>query len=266
MSNGSSPSAGAAAPVVLITGAAARLGRAIALGFAHRGWDVAVHYGNSEQAAEETVAQCVAAGRRSIALRADLADEKALPSLFSRCAEYLGEPTCLVNNASRFDYDDVEGFSYARLEALMRINLAAPIVLARELHRRVRRAQKGARSAVVINLLDQKLANLNPDFFSYTLCKSALEAATTMLAQALAPEVRVVGIAPGITLPSPGQSEAGFRKAHSATPLGSSSTAEDIAHAVCFLAEARAITGTTLLVDGGQHLVASARDVMFTNP
>ena len=254
------------ARVVLITGAAMRIGRALALGFADRGWDVAVHFGTSTREAEQTVADCVARGRRSIALRADLANEQELAHLVSQCAQTLGEPTCLVNNASRFEYDDAFGFSFARLEALMRTNLAAPIVLARELHRRVRLTPERSHRAVVINLLDQKLANLNPDFFSYTLTKAALEAATMMLAQALAPEVRVVGLAPGITLPSTGQSETGFQRAHRATPLGASSTPEDIARAACFLAEAQAVTGTTLVVDGGQHLIASLRDVMFTNP
>ena len=117
--------------------------------------------------------------------------------------------------------------------------------------------------AVVINLLDQKLFNLNPDFLSYTLSKSALQTATTVLAQALAPKVRVVGVAPGLTLVSGKQTEEGFAKAHRMTPLGRSSTLDDIANAVCFAAENQSITGTTLLVDGGQHLLPLQRDVMF---
>ena len=116
---------------------------------------------------------------------------------------------------------------------------------------------------MVVNLLDQKLANPNPDFLSYTLSKSALCYATTVLAQALAPKVRVVGVAPGITLPSGTQSEEGFEAAHTRTLLGRSSTPEDIGQAVVYLANASAVTGTTLLVDGGQHLAPSARDVMF---
>ena len=114
-----------------------------------------------------------------------------------------------------------------------------------------------------MNLLDQKLFNLNPDFLSYTLSKAALQSATTMLAQALAPKVRVVGVAPGITLVSGDQSEAEFQRAHKVTPLGRSSTPDDIAHAVRFVIEAQAMTGTTLLVDGGQHLIPLQRDVMF---
>jgi hypothetical protein len=116
---------------------------------------------------------------------------------------------------------------------------------------------------VVINLLDQKLENPNPDFFSYTLSKAALKEATMLLAIALAPKVRVVGIAPGITLASNLQSDTGFAEAHRRTPLNRSSTPNDVAQAAVYLANAEAVTGTVLLVDGGQHLVPSSRDVMF---
>jgi NAD(P)-dependent dehydrogenase (short-subunit alcohol dehydrogenase family) len=141
----------------------------------------------------------------------------------------------------------------------MHANVAAPIQLARALYD----ATPEGGQAVVVNLLDQKLYNLNPDFLSYTLSKAALQAANTMLAQSLAPKVRVVGVAPGITMVSGDQSEEGFAKAHTQTPLGRSSTPEDIAAAVVYAAGARAMTGTTLLVDGGQHLLPSPRDVMF---
>jgi len=141
----------------------------------------------------------------------------------------------------------------------MQANVAAPILLAQALHA----ATPAGSQAVVINLLDQKLYNLNPDFLSYTLSKAALQTATTMLAQALAPTVRVVGVAPGLTLVSGAQTEAGFSKAHQATPLGRSSSPQDIVDAVCYLASAGGITGTTLVVDGGQHLMPLPRDVMF---
>jgi NAD(P)-dependent dehydrogenase (short-subunit alcohol dehydrogenase family) len=141
----------------------------------------------------------------------------------------------------------------------MSTNLAAPLLLAQALHA----ATPENSQAVVINLLDQKLYNLNPDFLSYTLSKAALDAATKMLAQALAPTVRIVGVAPGITLVSGDQSEDGFIQAHTQTPLKRSSTPQDIADAVVYAASARALTGTTLVVDGGQHLVPLARDVMF---
>jgi NAD(P)-dependent dehydrogenase (short-subunit alcohol dehydrogenase family) len=247
------------ARVALVTGAARRLGRAIALGLAGAGWDVAVHYRHSEREALDTVEAIRALGRRAVALDCDLADEAAVRLLPGRAAAALGRVTCIVNNASLFEYDSATSFSPALLAAHMSANLAAPLLLAQALHATTPENSQ----AVVINLLDQKLYNLNPDFLSYTLSKAALDAATKMLAQALAPQLRIVGVAPGITLVSGDQSEEGFTKAHGVTPLGRSSTPQDIADAVVYAASARALTGTTLVVDGGQHLVPLARDVMF---
>ncbi|SOY39992.1 putative deshydrogenase [Cupriavidus taiwanensis] len=256
--------------VALVTGGARRLGRAIALELAAQGWDVAVHCHRSVDEAEALATQIRALGRRAAVLRADLADEAATSRLVADCSAALGVPGCLVNNASLFQYDVATSFSYASLDTHMRTNVAAPLLLARELHKALAAAAgpEGANKAaeprgVVINLLDQKLDNLNPDFLSYTLSKAALQTATVQLAQALAPRLRVVGVAPGITLVSGEQSEQSFRRAHRVTPLGQSSTPEDIAQAVAYLAQARAVTGTTLYVDGGQHLMPLARDVMF---
>ena len=248
-----------AAGVALVTGAARRIGREIALALARDGWDIAVHYASSRDDALETVRQVDELGRRAIAVNRDLAVEAGVRSLLSECAHDLGDVTCIVNNASLFEYDNAATFSVDTLMRCMRTNAAAPVLLAQALHASLPENDRG----VVINLLDQKLWNPNPDFLSYTLSKAALKEATVLLAQALAPRVRVVGIAPGITLPSGDQTEAGFAAAHTGTPLGRSSQPEDIAAAVVFVAKAAAITGTTLLVDGGQHLVGSARDVMF---
>ena len=245
--------------VALVTGAGRRIGRAIALGLAAAGWDVAVHYRHSEREALETVEEIRALGRRAVALDCDLADEAAVRLLPGRAAERLGRVTCIVNNASLFEYDSAGTFSPGLLAAHMSANVAAPLLLAQALYA----ATPANSQAVVINLLDQKLYNLNPDFLSYTLSKAALDTATKMLAQALAPQLRIVGIAPGITLVSGDQSEEGFNKAHQVTPLKRSSTPQDIADAVVYAASARALTGTTLVVDGGQHLVPLARDVMF---
>jgi NAD(P)-dependent dehydrogenase (short-subunit alcohol dehydrogenase family) len=245
--------------VALVTGAGKRIGRAIALGLARAGWDVAVHYRASGREASATVAAIEALGRRACALQADLAVEDEVRALPARTAAALGRITCVVNNASLFEYDSATSFSPALLAAHMQANVAAPLLLAQALHA----ATPEGSQAVVINLLDQKLYNLNPDFLSYTLSKAALHTATTMLAQALAPAVRVVGVAPGITMVSGEQTEEGFATAHQATPLKRSSTPGDIADAVVYAAQARALTGTTLLVDGGQHLVPLARDVMF---
>jgi len=245
--------------VALVTGAARRIGRTIALALAQRGWDVVVHYAHSEEDAHKTVADIHVLGRRAVALHCDLADEAAVKTLLLQAAHALGPVSCVVNNASLFDFDDASNFSTATLDAHMHVNVAAPVLLAQALHAST---PDGAQS-VVVNLLDQKLFNMNPDFLSYTLSKAALQSATTMLAQALAPKVRVVGVAPGITLVSGDQTEEQFVQAHKNTPLGRSSTPEDIASAVCFLADSPAITGTTLLVDGGQHLIPLQRDVMF---
>ncbi|MET0320363.1 MAG: SDR family oxidoreductase [Duganella sp.] len=251
-----------ASPVALVTGAGRRLGRAIALGLARAGWDVAVHYRDSEAEAHAVAAAIGALGRRAVTLHCDLADEAAVRALLPRAIAQLGPVRCVVNNASLFDYDSAFDFTVARLDAHMHANVAAPILLAQALHAATP-ADAPAGLAVVINLLDQKLYNLNPDFLSYTLSKAALHTATTVLAQQLAPTVRVVGVAPGITLVSGDQTEAGFASAHQHTPLGRSSTPEDIADSVVYAASARALTGTTLLVDGGQHLVPLQRDVMF---
>lgn len=255
--------------VALVTGGARRLGRAIALELAAQGWDVAVHCHRSVDEAQALATQIRALGRRAAVLRADLADEASTGGLIAACTAELGVPTCLVNNASLFQYDVATSFSYASLDTHMRTNVAAPLLLAREMHKALGAMAPAVPEAapeprgVVINLLDQKLDNLNPDFLSYTLSKAALQTATVQLAQALAPRLRVVGVAPGITLVSGEQSDQSFRRAHRVTPLGQSSTPEDIAQAVAYLAQARAVTGTTLYVDGGQHLMPLSRDVMF---
>ncbi|MDB5776827.1 MAG: putative short chain dehydrogenase [Herbaspirillum sp.] len=246
------------AKVALVTGGAKRIGRTIALALARQGWDIAVHYRHSADDAHATVREVEALGRRALAVYCDLADLPSVPGLLQRAAA-LGPVGCVVNNAALFEYDAAAGFDGALLDAHMHTNLTAPLLLAQALHA----ATPDGEQAVVVNLLDQKLFNLNPDFLSYTLSKAALHTATTMLAQALAPKLRVVGVAPGLTMLSGDQSASGFAQAHNATPLGKSSTPEDIAAAVCYVAAAGAVTGATLLVDGGQHLIPLQRDVMF---
>lgn len=252
--------------IALVTGAAKRLGREIALHLARHGWDLILHYARSQEQVFETATEIKRLGRQVITLQADLSIESEVDALIGRCMQDMGLPDCLVNSASRFEYDDANTFSFNALEQHMRINLAAPVSLARSLHdARSHSMGEYAHPAVVINLLDQKLANPNPDFLSYTLSKAALDHATILLAQALAPHVRVVGLAPGITLLSGNQTPEDFQRAHTMTVLGRSSTAEDIGNAVVYLAQAHAVTGTTLYVDGGQHLDPRGRDVMFLN-
>ncbi len=247
-------------PVVLVTGAARRIGRAIALDLAAHGFDIALHCHAASAESAATLAELRELGARAEAFAADLADETATRALLPAVAQTFGRVDALVNNASRFVYDDAASFGHAEMQAHWRINAAAPILLAQALH-----AHLSARDAqgCVVNLLDQKLANPNPDYLSYTLSKAALQSATVMLAQALAPRLRVCGVAPGVTMLSGDMSEAGFAAAHRLTPLQRSSTPADIAQAVRYLIEAPAVTGTTLLVDGGQHLMAQPRDVAF---
>jgi NAD(P)-dependent dehydrogenase (short-subunit alcohol dehydrogenase family) len=247
-------------PVVLVTGAARRLGRAIVQELAAHGFDVAVHYRQSADDAAQTVEGAVNAGVGAQAFAADLGDEDAARRLVPEVVGHFGRLDAVVNNASSFDHDEVASFSYARLEQMMRSNCAPAIVLSQALHAHVRsRAAQGC----VINLLDQKLWNPNPDHLSYTLSKAALESATTLLAIALAPALRVCGVAPGLTLESGPMDPAEFERAFRMTPLQRSSTPEDIARTVRFLIESPAITGTTVLVDGGQHLAPQRRDVYF---
>ena len=248
---------------VLVTGSARRLGREIALDLAAAGWQVAVHYRGSADEAARTVADCAAAApapSRFEAFGADLEDETAVRALVPRVIERFGAVDALVNNASMFEHDSIASFGYETLVAHLRTNAGAPILLAQSLHAHlVARNGTGA----VVNLLDQKLWNQNPDFVSYTLSKAALEAATTMLALALAPQLRVVGVAPGLTITSHLLPEQKFRELHALSPLGRSSTPQDVAAAVRFALENRSITGTTLLVDGGQHLMKFERDFSF---
>ena len=247
-------------PVALVTGGARRVGRVIALELAAHGWDVALHYRASAAGAEATLAELRAVGAAAHGFAADLADEAACDALVGAVLDRFGRLHAVVNNAALFEQDDAFNFSHASMDRHWRANVAPAVLLARALHAH---CDAAGGSGCVVNLLDQKLWNPNPDFFSYTLSKAALQAANTMLAQALAPRVRVCGVAPGVTLPSGPMDEAAFEQAWRMTPLQRSSSAEDVARAVRFLLESPAITGTTLLVDGGQHLSHQPRDVMF---
>jgi len=244
---------------VLVTGAARRLGRSIALALAAVGWQVAVHYRASAQEAEQTAFDCAQLAGASAVFAADLEDENAVRALLPRVIAHFGRVDAVVNNASLFEHDSAQTLDYALMQRHMCSNTGAPVLLAQALHTHITQRDEQAQG-VVVNLLDQKLWNQNPDFFSYTLSKAALEAAGTMLAMALAPQVRVVGVAPGLTLTSHMLTPERFAQLHQLSPLGQSSTAEDVAAAVRFALDNRALTGTTLLVDGGQHLMRFERD------
>jgi len=254
----SSSSPAPAQRTVLVTGAAKRLGREIALTLARAGWRVAVHYRDSVEEARKTVADCTKLSGASASFRANLANETAVRNLLPSVLEQLGQVDAIVNSASTFEHDTPETFSFAAMEKHMRANTGAAILLSQALlaHLQTRDGATGA----VVNLLDQKLWNPNPDFISYTLSKAALESANTMLALALAPQVRVVGVAPGLTLTSHMLTPEKFEALHKLSPLGHSSTAADVAATVAFALENQSITGTTLMVDGGQHLMKFERD------
>lgn len=258
---------------VLVTGAAKRLGREIALEFARQGWDVAVHYGRSEAEALATVEQIRSLGVGAHAFQADFAKEVDVDALFSAVIRVFPNLQCLVNSASIFEYDRASAPTVLRAEMMhhhMQVNVIAPMLLSQRMYgaQQHQSQREGGRLhadvvPAIIQVLDQKLINPNPDYLSYTLSKSALLASVELLAMDFAPYLRVVGLAPGISLPSGNQSADDFHKAHQLTPLNKSSTPNDIAKAAVFLAGAGAITGTTLYVDGGQHLMSSERDVMF---
>jgi len=247
--------------IVLITGAAKRIGHIIALEMAKAGWDIVIHYGKSQKEAEMTIALIQAMGRKAIGIQADLAIESEVEHLIPICIKEMGLPDCIVNNASIFEYDDPSTINYDHLTKMMAINLAAPTVLTKQYAQALK--EQPNKKGLVVHVLDQKLDNLNPDFFSYTLSKAALDSAVKMQAMFFAPQLRIMGVAPGITLTSGDQSFESYQEAQSGVLLGQSSTPEDIAQAVIYLSQAKALTGSTLYVDGGQHLQSSARDVMF---
>jgi NAD(P)-dependent dehydrogenase (short-subunit alcohol dehydrogenase family) len=234
----------------LVTGAGRRLGRAIALDLAERGWSVGVHYHASAAEALAVVAEIEAKGGKAAAFAADLARMGAPEPLIESCAATLGPITCLINSAACYERDDIQTLDRDSWQAHLDVNLRAPIFLAQAVARRL---PEGA-SGNIINLIDQKVLRLDPEFFSYTVAKSALWTATKMLAQALAPDIRVNAIAPGPVLPSLKQSEEEFARECRSTLLGHGVGPEEVTAAVRFLLETPAITGQMIALDSGQHL------------
>ena len=234
----------------LVTGAGRRLGRAIALDLAQCGWRIGVHYHASEAEAVGLVSEIEAMGGQAAALQADLAHLEDLPRLIEACGETLGAPTCLINNAACFERDTADSLDAESWQMHLDVNLRAPVFLTQAFARQL----PDGVSANVINLVDQKVRRLNPDYFSYTIAKSALWTATQTLAQALAPRIRVNAIAPGPVLPSRNQSEADFAAECRSTLLKRVVSTDDVTAAVRFLLETPSITGQMITLDGGQHL------------
>lgn len=239
----------------IVTGAAQRLGREIALCLAADGWHVVLHCNNSIDSAQNTAQEITELGVKCSVIQADLTNQQALSDFFQQATQ-LGSIRCLVNNAALFEFDEPSAVKPELFQKHMAINLMAPLMLTQYLYAHVPENEQ----AVVVHLLDQKLENLNPDFFSYTLSKAGLGYALKMQAMALAPRLRVVGVSPGLTLISHLQTQEAFQKAHTISPLGRSSEPGDIASSVLFAVNNSAITGTNLIVDGGQHLLGMLKD------
>lgn len=244
-------------PIAIVTGAARRIGRAIALDLARHGWSVCVHHHHSGEAAAEVVAEIVAGGGRAVAVAADLADAQAVLRLVPDCCRQLSAPALLVNNASIFLYDDVESLTPEQWDRQMAVNLRAPVLLAQAFAAHL----PATANASIINLIDQRVLRPTPQFLSYATAKSGLYAATLMLAQALAPRIRVNGIGPGPVLASIHQTPEQFARQVASLPLGHGPSPEEIAGAVRFLVASPSITGQMIALDGGQHLAWRTPDV-----
>lgn len=252
-------------PWVLVTGGAMRLGRETSLAFARAGWNVLCHYRRSDQAAQATAKEVQALGMRCVPLAADLTQAGAAARLFALCTAAVSEgPRCIVNNASLFEADDATHADEAMLQRHFATNTVTPLLLANALAAHVK-SLPGQEPGLhcVVHVLDQKVHNLNPDYFSYTVSKLALERGVALQAQALAPHVRVCGLSPGLMYPSGPQTPENFRRAGTVNLLQRAINPGDVARAAVFIAENASLNGCTLQADNGQHLVPLARDVMF---
>lgn len=234
----------------LVTGAGRRIGRALALALADAGFDVAVHCHRSRAEADEVAAGIRDKGRRSTVVAADLGREGEARTLLGRAADSLGPIGLLVNSASMFELDNLATSDRGSWDRHLETNLRAPVVLIQELVRLLPEAADGQ----VVNLLDQRVLNLTPNFLSYSVSKMGLWAATQVLARELAPRVRVNAIGPGPTLPHPGMSAAKFEALVASTPLRRGPTPEEIAAALMFIVGQPSMTGQMITLDGGQQL------------
>lgn len=250
---------GSASGAALVTGASKRIGRALALALADAGLDVAVHYNTSSKDAEDVAGLIKAKGRRAVALGADLSKETDTAQLIAKARDALGPLRVLVNSASVFEHDDVASMTRASWDRHMEVNLRAPAKLSQDF---AAQAAKGADN-LIVNIVDQRVLKLTPQFLTYTASKSALWALTQTMAQGLGPEgIRVNAIGPGPTLRNPRQSDADWNRQNEATILGHGAAPEDICGALLYLLSARSVTGQMIAVDGGQHLGWKTPDVM----
>jgi len=234
----------------LVTGGAQRIGLAISRSLAAAGWALAVHHNRSETAARSLVAEIEAAGGRAVALAANLAEEAETAALVPHAVEALGPLGLLVNNAAVYELDHVDTATRANWDFHMEINLRAPFRLTQAFAEALPEDAGG----LVINILDERVLNLTPNFATYTVSKSGLWTLTRSLALALAPRIRVNGIGPGYAMPERGQDSADFERAAARMPLGRGTDPDEICAAVQFLVATKSVTGQMIALDGGQHL------------
>ncbi|MGB0671578.1 MAG: SDR family NAD(P)-dependent oxidoreductase [Rhodospirillales bacterium] len=245
---------------ILITGAGRRVGQALALRFGERGWQVLVHCHQSKSEATATADRINAAGPgKAQVVEADLATPEGIPQLMEACR--LEAPLdCVINNASLFEYDSPRNPNPELMRRCLNVNLISPSLIAASFYGQL---EADGRNGCLINILDNKVQALNPDFYSYSLSKAAFAAASEMMAMAYGERLRVNGIAPGITLISGKQTEESFHHAHGMNPLGRSSTLEDLVKAADFIVDTPSLNGQILTIDGGQTLLRLPRDVAF---
>ena len=236
--------------VALVTGAANRLGAAMAQALAGRGYAVIVHHRGGADDARALVDQIVATGGRAVALKADLASRRQRAALVARAGKPFGPLTLLVNNASSFEPDSVADLDEDLWDRHFAIHVEAPAFLARDFAAQLPAGAQGN----IVNIIDERILHLTPNYFSYTLSKATLRTMTHTMAQSLAPRIRVNAIGPGPTLKEKGQSDAAFARSQAASPLGYGAGAADICAALLYLLDARAVTGQMLAIDGGKSL------------
>ena len=245
-------------PTMLITGSAKRIGRTIALEMASRGWQIAVHHHDSKSEAEETVSAITKTGGKAFAIQCDLSVRSDTEQLIDKCATLGGEPlTALVNNASVFEADDAMTASSESWDNHMEINLHAPFLLSQALAKSL----SGGTIGNIINIIDQRVLKLNPQFMSYTLSKTALWTLTRTLAQSLAPTIRVNAIGPGPTVASIHQSDVDFGREATSVMLGKGPELTEIAKTIAYILDTPSMTGQMIALDGGQHLAWQTPDI-----
>ena len=243
----------------IVTGAAKRIGAGIAKALGSQGWFVYLHYNSSSEEAKEVLHEIKSSGGDGQLINMYLSYPDCGEQIINQIDKAAPPVELLINNAARFEYDDLSTINNVSLDQHFFANVRGPILLSKAFFELVKKGQQGC----VINILDNKIFALNPDYLSYTISKAALQCATETFAMAMAPHVRVNGIAPGITLESGGQGESSFQKGQKMSPMGKVSSVEDIIKALFFIVNTTSLNGHIITIDGGQRLQKLDRDVAF---